>query len=297
MEIGKYLNRVFLGDVMDLLKDLPEKSIDMIYGDPDYNVGRKYGTKSYTRGFDEYIEWYIELARESLRVLKNEGNMFLINYPKQNAYLRVKYLDKVCEDVFDYSWVYNTNVGHNPKRFTTAHRSILHCRKSKNNKFYKDNIAVPYENPNDKRILENIRRGSKGRMPYDWFYFDLVKNVSKEKTFHACQIPQKLSEMLIKSCTMPNDIVLILFGGSGAEIEVCRNLKRKFISAEIDEKYYNMILDRLEKGKIDEKYRLKIKNNYQYKTENLQKQAILFDKNEGKLHGRLLRPARVKVAK
>jgi len=145
--------------------------------------------------------------------------------------------------------------------------------------------------------LENIRRGSKGRMPYDWFYFDLVKNVSKEKTFHACQIPQKLSEMLIKSCTMPNDIVLILFGGSGAEIEVCRNLKRKFISAEIDEKYYNMILDRLEKGKIDEKYRLKIKNNYQYKTENLQKQAILFDKNEGKLHGRLLRPARVKVAK
>ena len=78
MEIGKYLNRVFLGDVMDLLKDLPEKSIDMIYGDPDYNVGRKYGTKSYTRGFDEYIEWYIELARESLRVLKNEGNK--INY-------------------------------------------------------------------------------------------------------------------------------------------------------------------------------------------------------------------------
>jgi len=82
-------------------------------------------------------------------------------------------------------------------------------------------------------------------MPYDWFYFDLVKNVSKEKTIHPCQIPQNLSEMLIKSCTMPNDIVLIQFGGSGSEIEVCKKLNRNYITAELDEKYYNLIMDRL----------------------------------------------------
>ncbi|MCD6385547.1 site-specific DNA-methyltransferase, partial [Candidatus Sumerlaeota bacterium] len=244
-KIESYLNKVFLKDIMDLLKELPDKCVDMVYGDPDYNVGIKYGDKSYTKTFDEYIEWYIELAKESLRVLKDTGNMFLINYPKQNAYLRVKYLDGACYEVSDYVWVYNTNVGHTPKRFTTAHRSILHCRKTKNNKFYKDNVAVPYKNPTDKRILKNLANGSKGRMPYDWFYFDLVKNVSREKTFHACQIPQKLSEMLIKSCTMPGDIVLILFGGSGSEIEICKVLNRKYISAEIDEKYYEMILDRL----------------------------------------------------
>ena len=98
-------------------------------------------------------------------------------------------------------------------------------------------------------------------MPYDWFYFDLVKNVSKEKTFHSCQIPQKLSEMLIKSCTMPSDVVFILFGGSGSEIEVCKYLGRQYISAEIDEKYHKMIIDRLSKGKIDEKYRLKVKRS------------------------------------
>jgi DNA modification methylase len=260
-QMAKYLNKVFLMDIMQLLKELPDNSVDMVYGDPDYNVGIKYGDKTYTKNFDEYIEWYIELAKESLRVLKDTGNMFLINYPKQNAYLRVKFLDQACYEVLDYVWIYNTNVGHSPKRFTTAHRSILHCRKTKNNKFYKDNVAVPYKNPNDKRIIENIANGSKGRMPYDWFYFDLVKNVSKEKTFHACQIPQKLSEMLIKSCTMPKDIVLILFGGSGSEIELCKILDRYFISAEIDEKYYNMILDRLKNGRIDEKYRLKLKKN------------------------------------
>ncbi|MCM8777804.1 MAG: site-specific DNA-methyltransferase [Candidatus Omnitrophica bacterium] len=280
MGIEKFLNKVFLKDIMVLLKELPDKCIDMIYGDPDYNVGIKYGSKIYTKTFNEYIEWYIELAKESLRVLKDDGNMFLINYPKQNAYLRVKYLDKACYEVLDYVWVYNTNIGHSPHRFTTAHRSILHCRKTKYNRFFKDHVAVPYQNPTDRRILKNLSRGSKGRMPYDWFYFDLVKNVSKEKTFHACQIPQKLSEMLIKACTKPKDVVLILFGGSGSEIEVCKVLNRQYISAEIDEKYYNMIIERLSKGRIEEKYRLKMKR---YEIQNIQTQLTLLEKQQGYL--------------
>jgi len=273
-EIKKYLNQVLLMDIMELLKKLPDKSIDMVYGDPDYNVGIKYGDKSYTKTFNEYIDWYVDLARESLRVLKDDGNMFLINYPKQNAYLRVKYLDRACYEVSDYVWVYNTNVGHTPKRFTTAHRSILHCRKVKYNKFYKDNVSVPYKNPTDKRILRNLANGSKGRMPYDWFYFDLVKNVSREKTFHACQIPQKLSEMLIQSCTMPNDNVLVLFGGSGSEVEICKILKRQYISAEIDKKYHKLILDRISTGRIEEKYRLRLKK---YEIKNIQVQLKILE--------------------
>lgn len=259
--IENYLNRVFLMDIMKLLKKLPDKCVDMVYGDPDYNVGIKYGDKTYTKSFDEYINWYMELAKESIRVLKDTGNLFLINYPKQNAYLRVKYLDNVCYEVLDYAWIYNTNIGHSKRRLTTAHRSILHCRKTKNNKFYKDNIVVPYKNPTDKRILKNLANGSRGRMPYSWLYFNLVKNVAKEKTYHACQIPQKLSEKLIKSCTLENDIVIILFGGSGSELEICKRLNRKYISAEIDKKYYNMILERLDSGYIAEKYRLPVGKN------------------------------------
>ncbi|GAG78946.1 unnamed protein product, partial [marine sediment metagenome] len=67
-----------------------------------------------------------------------------------------------------------------------------------------------------------------------------------------------LTEMLIKSCTMPNDIVLILFGGSGSELELCKLLKRQYISAEIDPKYYEVIIDRLKNGYIKEKYKLKL---------------------------------------
>jgi len=254
--VNDYLNKVYNGDIMHVLKDLPDNSVNMIFGDPDYNVGIKYGSNNYTRNFDDYINWYIELAKESMRVLKNDGNLFMLNYPQQNAHLRVKYLDLQFPHINEYVWVYNTNVGHTPKRFTTAHRSILHVRKSNDNKFFKDEVALPYKNPTDRRIRQNLANGSKGRMPYSWFEFNLVKNVSKEKTEHACQIPQKLTEMLIKATTEPKDIVLVLFGGSGAEIDVCRNLNRQFISAELDKKYCALINSRLVNGFIAPEYKL-----------------------------------------
>jgi len=239
----------------------------MIYGDPDYNVGINYSGKRYTAKWNKYIDWYLTLTKECMRVLKPTGNLFMMNYPKQNAHLRVKYLDDNAYDVNEYVWIYNTNVGHSNRKFTTAHRSILHATKSKNNQFYKDNVAQPYKNPEDKRIKQRIAEGKKGRMPYSWFYFDLVKNVSKDKTFHACQIPLPLVEMLIKSCTMENDDIFILFGGSGSEIMLTKNLKRNFISCEIHQEYYNMILDRLNNnGEIKSEFRLKFiqeRNDFQ----------------------------------
>lgn len=270
--IDNYLNTVFNEDVISILKQLPDASIDMVYGDPDYNVGINYAGKKFTTEWNRYVEWYAELARESLRVLKPSGNLFLINYPKQNAYLRVKYLDEAAFDVHEYVWVYNTNVGHSPRHFTTAHRSILHATKSKDNQFYKENVAQPYQNPTDKRIRQRLAEGHKGRMPYSWLYFDLVKNVSKDKTFHACQIPLGLVETLIKASTQEGDSVFILFGGSGSEIVLTQQLKRHFVSCEIHPEYHAMILDRLQHaGMIRNEYRLttRLKSEEENETNSL----------------------------
>lgn len=271
------INKIYNKDIMEVMASLPDKSMDMIYSDPDYNVGIKYNENSYTRNFEEYIDWYIELAKESLRVLKDEGNLFLINYPKQNSYLWVKYLDKACYDVHEYVWVYNTNVGHSPKKFTTAHRTILHCRKTKDNKWFKDAVAEPYLNPTDKRILHNISQGSRGRMPYSWLYYNLVKNVSRDKTIHSCQIPLGLVETLIKASTEEGDIILIHFGGSGSEIVLTKQLKRNFISAELDEKYYKLIKTRLNRnGSIPPEYKLVLAQNKRKDVDTLS----LFDKGK-----------------
>lgn len=251
-------NKLYNEDVLTILKQLPDNSIDMVYGDPDYNVGINYNGANYTQKWNDYIDWYCELNTQCMRVLKQTGNLFMINYPKQNAYLRVKCLDNIACEVHDYAWVYNSNVGHSPRRFTTAHRSILHATKSKENAFFKDNVAVPYQNPTDKRIAARIAAGNKGRMPYSWFYFDLVKNVSKDKTFHACQIPKGLAEMLIRSCTNEGDSIFILFGGSGGEIVLCEELKRNWISCELHFPYFEMINERIKnRGLIDEQYKLK----------------------------------------
>ena len=241
-----FKNKVFNKDVLQVLRQMPDNCMDMIYGDPDYNVGINYAGKKYTIAWDEYIAWYIDLTQESMRVLKPTGNLFMLNYPQQNAYLRVKYLDSHASQVRDYVWVYNTNVGHSRKRFTTAHRSILHATKTAHNHFYKNNVAQPYQNPTDKRIMQRLADGHKGRMPYSWFYFDLVKNVSKDKTAHPCQIPLPLVRLLIESCTQENDNVFVLFGGSGNEIVLCKELRRNFVSCEIHPDYCRAIWHRLQ---------------------------------------------------
>jgi DNA modification methylase len=255
--LGPLLDQIFNEDVLNLLKRIPDGSVDCVYADPDYNVGVKYNNVSYTKKFEDYISWCMSWSKESYRVLKDSGNFFIINYPKNNAHLRVSYLDNEFHDVNEYVWVYNTNIGHSKKKFTTAHRSILHCTKSKNNKFYKRNVAVPYKNPKDKRIKKLIANGQSGRMPYSWLYFNMVKNVGFSKTFHACQIPEDLSRTLIEATTKRGDVVLVLFGGSGSEIIECNKLGRHFISAEIDKKYHNLIKDRLRLGgAVPEKDRL-----------------------------------------
>lgn len=273
----KFHNKVLQNDIVGTLRSLPSNCIDMIWGDPDYGVGINYSGRKYTQKWTEYIAWYVELTKECIRVLKPTGNLFMMNYPKQNAHLRVRYLDDAAYAVFDYVWVYPTNVGHSPRRFTTAHRSILHATKSKDNNFYKEQVAQPYRNPTDKRIQGRIANGSPGRMPYSWLQYNLVKNVSSEKTFHACQIPQELSELFIKSCTKPGDDVFVLFGGSGSEVAKVKELKRNYLTCEIHPDYCGIIRTRIKNNSIKKEHRMtsvmKAKRNH----EKIPEQLLLQD--------------------
>jgi len=114
-------------------------------------------------------------------------------------------------------------------------------------------------------------------MPYSWLYFDLVKNVSKDKTFHACQIPLGLVETLIKASTQEQDSVFILFGGSGSEILLCKELNRNFLSCELHPEYYSMIIDRLShNGKIRDEYRLPFLQEKKTESACTAEQPLLF---------------------
>jgi site-specific DNA-methyltransferase (adenine-specific) len=257
------VNTVYEGDVFDLLRMLPDYSVDMVFSDPDYNMGIRYNGRRYRKAWDDYIDWYIRLARESLRVLKDDGNAFFLNMPKQNAYLRVRYLDDACYDVHEYAWLYTTPLPSSPYRFRTAHRTILHARKQKRTRWYKHAVALPYRRHNDKGIQRALAEGSSGRMPDDWFYFDVVTAGSREKTIHPCQVPRRLFELLLRASTQEGDLVLVLFGGAGSEVAVCHEMNRRWLTAEIDPVYADLIRKRIALGRIPDEYRWRPKSKIQ----------------------------------
>lgn len=238
--------QIFQGDAVEGMKDLlsQKRQFHCIYADPDYNVGVRYNGHGARLADKKYREWAEEWARLAHDLLRDDGNFFIMNYPRNNAYLWVNYLDEAFYQVHEYVWCYNTNIGHSPKRFTTAHRSILHCRKSKDSRWFKDHVAEEYKNPDDKRIRHLKANGAKGRMPYSWFYANLVKNVSREKTDHACQIPEQLSGKFFTACTEPGDEVLILFGGSGSEVISAIKLGLRYTVFEKEPKYCEIIRER-----------------------------------------------------
>lgn len=266
------VDHLYRGSIFDVLARLPDNSVDCIFSDPDYNVGIVYQGRNYTTAFAKYLETCVNWSRECYRVLKPDGNLWIINYPRNNAYLRVRYLDDAFDRVYEYAWVYRSNIGQGPTHFTTAHRSVLHCVKRHPNRFYKDSVALPYQNPGDKRIKALMAKGSAGRMPYSWidyqpedvdlswFEKNLVKNVSRSKTFHSCQIPQALSRLFVRVSTKPGDTVLVLFGGAGSELVVCQEEGRHWVSAELVPEYCDLIEDRLRNGgKVpDEKRMLRV---------------------------------------
>ena len=105
-------------------------------------------------------------------------------------------------------------------------------------------VLQPYKNPSDKWIKRLIANGSMGTPIYDWWNVNIVKNVSKEKTAHPCQMPLQVMKNIIG--ILPDDYVIIdPFMGSGTTGVVCRQLNRKFIGIELDKEYYEIAYKRI----------------------------------------------------
>ena len=236
---------IICGDCIVELKKIPDESTDLIVTDPPFNIGKDYGKYKDRLQKEDYIEWCKKWLLECIRVLKDGGALYLFNYPENNAYL-VPFLDKHLTFRRWMTWHYPTNTGMSPTNFTRTQHSILFYIKGKKAKtFNKDDIAMPYKNPTDKRIKKKIKNGSKGRTPYDVFHFNIVKNVSKDKTSHPCQIPKELVKIFVKASSNSQDTILDCFGGSFTTAAVCKELGRNSISIEIHEEYCDIGRERL----------------------------------------------------
>lgn len=220
------INKIYNCDFRYCIKDLPK--IDLVCTDPPYNIKFNYDKYEDNMADGDYINMLSEL---------HGFHTAIIHYPEQMMKYVVPALgvpNEVC------AWCYNSNL---PKQFRLINFYNVKVDFNK--------VKQPYKNPNDKRVRERIKNGSKGTRMYDWFSdIQLVKNVSKEKN-HPCPIPVKLMERIILLTTNEGDTVLDPFMGGGTTAIACLNTNRNYIGFEIDEKYYNLSLERIKKWKSE----------------------------------------------
>jgi len=238
---------IICGDCLKELKKIDNESVELIVTDPPFNIGKNYGEYKDNLSKEEYIDWCKIWLTECIRIMKEGAALYLFNYPENNAYL-VPFLDEHLTFRRWMTWHYPVNTGMSPTNFTRSQHSILFYIKGKKPKvFNKKDIAVPYKNPTDKRIMELVKNGSPGRTPYDVFNFNIVKNVSKDKTPHPCQIPKDLVKIFIKASSNAGDTVLDCFGGSFTTAAASKELDRSSISIEINPDYCKIGRERLNK--------------------------------------------------
>ena len=150
------MNKIYQGDCLDLLKEIKEKTVDLIITDPPYNIGWKY-SKEVDDNKKDYNIWCLEWAELCFKTLKDKGIFCIINYPENNNILFTNLIQKGYNFVQQLIWNYPTNIGHSKRKYTRSYRTIIIFSKSKDYNFNPE--IQPYKNPTDKRIQERIKQG------------------------------------------------------------------------------------------------------------------------------------------
>lgn len=198
--------------------------------DPPYNQGYAYNHYKDRISEEDYLYLLSEIPFPCVIIHYPEETINLLPNAFSPEYGFKKQMK--CEQVV--SWVYNSNT-------VKQHRLISWwgCKPD----FSK--IRQPYKNLTDKRIKERIANGKTGAKLYDWWEINQVKNVSKEKTEHPCQIPEELIKRIILITAKPGNTIIDVFAGSGTTNKVAAELGFDTIAYEIDEKYIEIIKKRV----------------------------------------------------
>lgn len=226
-----------------MLDQLPEKSIDLIFADPPYNLQLQNAllrpnlseVDAVDDDWDQFEDFaaYDQFTREWLRgcrrVLKDTGTIWVIG-----SYHNIYRVGSILQDLGywilnDVIWI-KTNPMPNFRgvRFTNAHETLLWCKKSKNQKRYTFHYHA-MKMANDEKQMRS-----------DWEIALCTGSerltVSGEK-LHTTQKPEALLYRIILSSSSPGDIVLDPFFGTGTTGAVAKKLGRHFIGIEREEKY------------------------------------------------------------
>jgi len=261
---------IHLGDSREKLKSLDDNSVDLIVTSPPYADQRK---KTYGGIHpNKYVEWFLPISLELLRVLKPTGTFILNIKEKVVDGERSTYVMELILAMRKQGWLWteefiwhkkNSYPGKWPNRFRDSWERLLQFNKSKKFNMYQEQVMVPMGTWAKSRLkslsaTDKVRDNSKvgsgfGKNISNWLDRDMayptnVLHLATEcnNKNHSAAFPQELPEWFIKLFTQENDTVLDPFMGSGTTLQVASKMKRNSIGIDIVPEYYQMVKNKSE---------------------------------------------------
>ncbi len=258
------------GDCREVLKTIPNHSIDLVFTSPPYADSRSAtygGVKP-----DDYVDWFLLISAELLRILKPSGTFALNIKEKVVNGERHTYVIELILAMRKQGWLWteefiwhkkNSYPGKWPNRFRDSWERLLQFNKNRHFKMYQEAVMVPMGDWAERRLknlskTDQIRDASKvgsgfGKRVANWIGREKVypTNVlhlateTKNKN-HSAVFPDDLPEWFIKLFTLPGDWVLDPFAGSGTTNRVAQKMGRNSIGIEILPEYVQIARSRLQ---------------------------------------------------
>jgi adenine-specific DNA-methyltransferase len=244
---------VFEGDCLELLSQVPDRSMQLIVTSPPYNLGKEYEHRS---SLESYLAWQEIVIRECHRVLSDQGNLCwqVGNYVEKG---RIVPLDVALYPIFKQLgmqmrnrivWHFEHGL-HSTRRLSGRYETINWFTKTDEYYFDVDPIRVPQKYPGKKHFkgpkAGQYSSNPLGKNPGDVWVFPNVKSNHVEKTDHPCQYPVELVERLVLSMTRPDDWVFDPFLGVGSTIIGAVRHDRRGMGAETVHSYVDTACQRI----------------------------------------------------
>ena len=250
-----YLNKIINGDSLELLKKIPDESVDITFADPPFNLRKKYNSYKDRLNIQDYLEWCKLWIYEMVRITKPTGSIFVHNIPKWLTFYAT-YLNQIAD--FKHWIAWDAPTAPMGKSLQPSHYGILYYAKDgSKNKYYE--IRYPHKRCRKCKYLLKDYGGKKaGLHPFGPLVADVWTDIhrikhNKYRDQHPCQLPIHLLERIILMTTDEGDIALDPFNGTGTTAIAAKRLGRKYVGFDIDEQYVKITEDHLSKEQSDSK--------------------------------------------
>ncbi|MGR3310663.1 MAG: adenine-specific DNA-methyltransferase [Candidatus Brocadiales bacterium] len=242
---------LYLGDALGVLKaEISSESVDLIFVDPPYNIGKKFADFHDKWSSDEaYAEWAYQWIDECIRVLKPTGSMYIMTSTQAMPYFDL-YLRKKVTILSRIVWHYDSSGVQAKKYYGSMYEPMLYCVKNLNNyTFNAEAIAIEAKTGAQRKLIDYRKpiptQYNTKKVPGNVWYAPRVRYRMDEYENHPSQKPEALLERIILASSNKDDTVLDPFAGAFTTAAVAKRLGRLSISIESQEEYLKTGLRRV----------------------------------------------------